>query len=784
MKKRPLLFTFLLLTATSAYTQNLLKGKVLNQNKKPVAYIRALLIKSDTTILQQTTTDSLGLFSMLAENGTYTLLLKQFGTTLLKKEISIYQHTDLGELLINEPITLEGVVITADKKVIEQVGDKLYFNVENSPVAKGNSGLDILQKSPKLSVNSDGDVLLRNKGTLVLVNGRKINLTGTDLSSYLSGLHSEDIKRVEIQDVASSEQDAATDGGVVNIILKKNVTGLRTIATTNYIYRKDKYGSYNGNLNLNYGTSKWNIYSDIAYTDNNDLGKYNGSINYYSGQKNIRTGSFEQFNNDLSFRLGSNIALNSRSEIGIEGYLDRSKLNFDDRGDFNIFNNSASTTHSINHSQAKTKDNLWYTTINYTLKTDDKGSQLKFIGDAGEKESKPVNDVFAMYPEDSSLNSHYLYNTRAHSKYYTLQLDFIQKLQNNWELSAGAKFGKVKRDNLLFVQYLQSNQWIDDLNQNQDFNNRENILAGYASVSKQAGKSFIKAGLRIEQTDIKGVNQINNQDLAQNYGKLFPSLYYQYELAKEKSLAFVYRRSITRPYFSDLNPFVVKQNDYLYLIGNPNLQPSYTDRIELDFNYKKSSFALFGKRTANTIQGAYTVEENLVNYFQPQNFGKQYDAGLDYAYNQTITKWLYGNMGTGIFYSSFDAVDGIKTKGTSFYNNIYLQAKLPDNWLIELINNYQYRYYSKNLRGEPKYKTDISAKKTFAKGKLLTTLKVTDIFNTRIDENLSFYKEFESYLHRKVLTRSVMLQIQYTLDSKQKIKSNTVKSENDSRGRL
>lgn len=785
MKKRLLLLPFIFLTTTSAFAQQLLKGKVINQDKNPVLYIKAILLKNDTTILQQTTTDSLGLFSMKTENGNYTLLLKQFGTTLLKKEIAVNQNTDLGEIIINEPITLEGVVITADKRVIEQVGDKLYFNVENSPIAKGNNGLDVLQKSPKLNVNSDGDVLLKNKSTSVLINGRKANLTGANLSSYLSSLHSEDIKRVEIQDVASADQDATTDGGVVNIILKKNTIGLRTIASTNYIYRKDKYGSYNGNLNLNYGTNVWNMYANIAYTENNDLGIYNGSINYFTGQKNVRTGSFDQFNNNLSFRLGSNVQINNRNEIGIEGYLDKSKLNFDDNGDFNILtNNSSSTRHSINHSQAKTKDNLWYTTINYNFKTDDKGSQLKFIGDAGEKDSKPFNDVFSQYPDDSSLNSNYLYNTKAHSKYYTLQLDFIQKFENDWELNAGVKFGDVKRDNLLFVQYLRDNQWIDDLNQNQDFNNREKIFAGYATVSKKAGKSYIKAGFRVEQTDIKGINQINNQDLSQNYGKIFPSLYYRYDLAKEKSLAFMYKRSILRPFFSDLNPFVVKQNDYLYLIGNPNLQPSYIDRIELNFDYKKSSFSFFGKKTSNTIQGAYTVDENLVNYFQPKNFGRLYDAGLDYSYNTRLTKWLYGNLGTGIFYSYFEAVDGITTKGTSFYNNIYLQVKLPDNWLIELTNNYQHRYYSKNLRGEPKYKTDISARKSFDKGRLLATMKVTDIFNTRIDQNLSFYKEFESDFRRKMLTRGIMLQIQYTLDSKQKIKSNTVKSENDSRGRL
>lgn len=786
MKKIPLLFALFFLTAKSAYTQHLtLKGKVINQNKQPVPFINAILLKNTNVKPTASTSDSLGTFVISAEPGEYTLLIKQFGLILLKREILLDQTIDLGEILVNDPLLLKGVVISGNKKVLEQVGDKLYFNVENSPLAKGNNGIDILQKSPKLYVNADGGILLKNKAATVLIDGRKTNLSGTDLNTYLSSLNAEDIKRVEIQDLASADQDAATDGGVVNIVLKRNTKGLRTIASTNYTYRKENYGSYAGNINLNYGDSNWNVYANAAYSDNKDQGRSNGSINYYNGQKNIRTGAFDIANNDLSFRLGSTVTINDRNDIGIEGYLDRYRSDYDNQGDVNILRNNESTAiHSINRSDAKNRDKLWYTTLNYTFKTDDKGSQLKFIGDIGVKNSNPFNDILARYPEDNSLNSHYQYNTDANSNYYTLQLDLNQKLEDKWELSTGIKYGSVKRDNTLMVQYLQNNQWTNDLIQNQDFDNRENIAAGYAFLSKTISKSFFKVGLRMEETDIKGINRINTQDVKQSYLKFFPSLYYSYEISKDKTVALSYRRSLIRPFFSDLNPFVIKQNDFLYLIGNPKLRPSYIDRIELALNYKKNSLSLFGKKTMQTIQGAYTVDENFVSYFQPQNFGKLYDAGLDYSFNASITKWLYGSLSTGVFYSDFKAIDGITTKGTSFYNNIYLQAKFPDNWLIEIINNYQHRYYSNNLRGEPKYKTDVSVRKSFDKGRLLATLKMTDIFNTRTDENTAYYKDFNSYYFRKLISRTIMLQIQYTLDSKREIKSNTVKSENDSRGRL
>lgn len=89
--------------------------------------------------------------------------------------------------------------VSLNKKIIQQVGDKTYFNVENSPIAKGNNGLEVLQKSPKLSVNSDGKILLHNKAATVLINGNKTQLEDADLKSYMENLTSENIKRIEIQ---------------------------------------------------------------------------------------------------------------------------------------------------------------------------------------------------------------------------------------------------------------------------------------------------------------------------------------------------------------------------------------------------------------------------------------------------------------------------------------------------------------------------------------------------------------------------------------------------------
>lgn len=672
--------------------------------------------------------------------------------------------------------------VNLTKKVIEQVGDKTYFNVENSNLSKGNNGIEILQKSPKLSVNSDGNILLKNKNATILVNGRKTNLSGADLTAYLQSLSSEDIKRIEIQDVASADQDASITGGIVNIVLKRNPKGLRAIAKTSYTFKKVNYDTYSSSLNLNYGSEKWNMYSDISYAENRDLGNSWGIFNYNNGQINRNGGIFKQSNDNFGFRLGTVFFPNDKNSVGIEGYYNKRNVFYDDIIDLIIYSPNSPTIVSKNYSLSKSPLDLWYFTINYTLKTDNLGSTIKFIGDLGRNNSEPFNDVASVYPSNPLQNSHYLFNTNSVSKYYTAQTDWMQKFNNDWELDAGAKFGSIKRLNLLNVNYFSNQIWVDDFNQKQDFDNRENIFAVYTTLSKTLGKHSLKVGLRLENTNIKGLNNINGKEVSQNYTKLFPNLYYQYDLGNEKNISLNYRRSITRPSFGDLNPFVIKQNDFLYQIGNPNLQPEYGDRIEFGLNLKKHSISLSGSKTQNTIQGNYYTNQNI-NYFQPLNLGTDYQVSLDYSFSGKLNKWLFANISSGVFHNSFQ-YNNMTIKGNSFYNNIFGQVSLSKTLIFEISNEFSTPFTYRNVNNALWYKMNLTLQKTFMDGNAMVRLKLNDVFNTARDKNTTIQDNFTFDFYQKRITRNISLILQYNIDNKHKMKSETVQSENESRNRL
>lgn len=451
--------------------------------------------------------------------------------------------------------------VTLNKKVIQQVGDKTYFNVENSPLAKGNNGLEVLQKSPKLSVNSDGKILLHNKPVTVLINGRKAQLEDADLKSYIENLTSENIKRIEIQEVSNSDQDASNEGGVINIITKKTPAGFRAITKTGYTFRKEGYDQYKSGLNLNAGGEKWNVYSDINYTDNHNQGEAKSVFNYNNGNQTVTSGENQIHNTNFGSRLGAVVYPDDKNEIGVEGYFNKFSNDYTAQANLNVLQNGQITTTSKNNSTTIRPVKLWYITGNYLYKFGKNGNSLKFIGDFGQNINNPFNEVVSIYPQNSAFDNHYTFATEAVSKYYTAQLDLVQKFENKIELDAGAKFGSVSRNNLLDVNYLQNGVWQNATAQNQDFQNRESILAGYVSASKGFGKHFIKIGLRVENTDIQGVNHINGNELSQNYTEFFPSAFYKYAFSGDKTFSASYNRGIIRASFQNLNPYITKEKD-------------------------------------------------------------------------------------------------------------------------------------------------------------------------------------------------------------------------------
>jgi len=116
------------------------------------------------------------------------------------------------------------------------------------------------------------------------------------------------------------------------------------------------------------------------------------------------------------------------------------------------------------------------------------------------------------------------------------------------------------------------------------FEFEETVNAVYGVLSHGVGKFELQGGLR-------GERATRNFSLANPAGdfpyskiSLFPSGVLRYKVSDATELKASYSRRVRRPGSQELNPFPNFFDPQNVFIGNPNLNPEYTDAVELGFS--------------------------------------------------------------------------------------------------------------------------------------------------------------------------------------------------------
>jgi iron complex outermembrane recepter protein len=218
-----------------------IKGKIVSTNEVGVVYAAVSLIQNKTTIIKSVITNVNGEFEL--NNilpGNYSIRIdhiehEPYTTELFEvypNQIKVFDKIILKTMVNN----LDEVIVSHKKAIIEVKADKLIFNVSSSPSASGTNGLDLLKKSPGVTIGMDNSISLIGKGNVqVYLNGVPSRLSGTDLTNFLQSLTSDVIDSIEIISNPSSKYEAEGTGGIINIRMKKNVaTGFNGNASSSF----------------------------------------------------------------------------------------------------------------------------------------------------------------------------------------------------------------------------------------------------------------------------------------------------------------------------------------------------------------------------------------------------------------------------------------------------------------------------------------------------------------------------------------------------------------------
>lgn len=784
-------------------------GAVSDEKGEALSFANVFLYRSaDSSLYKAVAADLEGKFSIEeVEDNTYYLKVSAVGYADFFTPVFVINSQNMtvafSAIVLKESAQmLEAVQVTAKKPFIEQQIDKMVINVENSISGSGSTALEVLEKVPGVIVDRQNDqIRIRNKsGVVVMIDGKINYMSAEALSQYLNNMPSDQIQSIEVITNPSSKYDAAGNSGIINIRLKKNKahgtngtlslsggTGLLPHSTSD-LYR----GS--GNLSLNHRSKKWNLFG------NGNVGRNR----FYSDNSIMRTSSFENSVSEFdqysqragggmfyAVRGGADYFLNEKTTLGIVG-------------DYNLWNGSMESDGRTNIREIRggeaiesyllpvsdrTMDNQNFSAnLNLRHKFNTEGKELSFDADYSGFRSGAnqhfLNSYYSLLNAPDSTTRQRM-NQPTNIDIYSAKLDFVIPAKNKMKYEFGAKSSYVATDNDFTFENFEGGVWVNDIRKTNHFKYTEMVNAVYVNTGYQWKKWAVQGGLRLEHTFSDGHSLTSDERNKRNYLNLFPTLFVNQTLNESNSIRYSYSKRIDRPNYQQLNPFLFFLDPYTYEIGNPFLQPQFTDSYELSYTLKNTySLSLAYSDTRDMIFEVLEQDDATRSTFQTnKNLRgmRNYSVNLSVPFNPV--KWWSMQNNFSVYYNHFKDSDisGAQLNAGRVAYNFYTgnTFTLKDNWSGEL----SMWYNSPGLYGiiemtRPQYAVNAGIQKTFLDKKAKLKLSVSDIFLTSFFAAKINYSNMNLSLDNRWNARRVALTFTYNFGN-QNVKSQRRSSAND-----
>ena len=762
MKKFIILTGFVLfIIASHAQTKNgRIIGEVKDVNQKNIESATVSLLRSkDSLLVKLGITDKKGGFEFeKIADGKYLVSISTIGFGKAYSQpfelSSVNNNINLGTFELSQQSTeLAAVSVTSKRPLIENKIDKTVVNVESSITNGGLSAMDVLEKSPGVTIDNNGVISLKGKqGVIILIDGKQTYLGGQDLVNYLRSLTAGQLDQIEIMSQPPAKYDASGNSGLINIKTKKGAQkGYNGSVTLSYI--KANYPKTPNSINMNYRQGKVNLFGQYSYTywegfNKIYIDRYFGRVSDKVFQSLFDQFSFLKFSsNTHSFKAGMDYFANKKTTVG-----------FVVNGTFNNFNSTGSTTSDL------LDDNYDLISVNKAYPTNkgpwkNIGVNLNFktvLDKSGKELTADIDGIY--YKNDNDQNSdNYSYDKngilitstdpvhnpnpyllRGHLpgqiKIFTAKMDYTQPLKNGAKFDAGWKSGYVKNDNDAQYSLFVNNSFVYDTSRSNHFIYEENVNAAYINYSKQFKKWGLQTGLRMENTNVTGNQVVKNQKFDTSYVQLFPTVYVSYTADKSNNFTLSYGRRIDRPNYQDMNPFQYFLDQYTYRQGNPYLKPQTSHNVELSYNYKgQLNISANTTFTTDIINDILKQNDSTHVTFQTkENVAKRTNIGLSISYNKPLTKWLTVIASGNLFNNHFEGfVNGqnLKADIATYMFNLNNQLKFNKGWGAEVSGFYRSKILaSGTIVGEPMEVISFGASKQIFKNKGSLRLNITDPF--------------------------------------------------------
>ena len=771
------------------------KGKaavtVVNAQKAPVEGATVELLGSnDSALVKTAVTDKAGVaeFESLLP-ATYLLRISAVGLAatysdgfeVKEGETTTVPTVSMAAKTNNQ---LQGVTVSTRKPFIQRLNDRLIVNVENSVVNAGSVALDVLERSPGVTLDQNDNIILRGKqGVIIMIDGRPSPMTGADLANYLRGLPVNAIERIEIITNPSSKYDAAGNSGIIDIRLKKDQR-LGSNGTLTAGYSQGVYPKWNTGATFNYRNKSVNIFGNYNYADREAMNHLIINRNFYTngvfkGSDDKDNYGFMKFKSNTA-RLGADFFPSKNTIVGfvVNGNFNR----FHRTADINTVVNDLQFSPDFNFNSIGTNNdhnNNIFANINLKQKLDSNGKELTADVDYGVFKNGSLSRTSSSFynlngskrKEDDILDG----DQAGTLTLKTAKLDFTNPMKGAAKLEAGVKTSYVSSDNdAKFYNVMPSETVVDGTKTNRFFYEEYNNAA-YTNFSKEYKKFNVQLGLRGELTNLRTRQVKGDHRYSNDYFQLFPSAFFNYKLKPEQTLGVSVSRRIDRPGYSDLNPFLFQVDATIYATGNPLLKPQTTWSYELNYTLKNLNFTFGYSHTKDPQNTVLSKILDVIPTFEikqgqdsnitvqiPVNLQSSDYLGLSASAPIRFNKWWNMINNVNVFYNQFNAnLGGAQLADGNVAANIRITNSftLPKAWTAELGANVNTGGRYGYMVAKTQWGLNAGVQKTLLQGKGTLRLNITDIFwtnlpNAQVKYEGSYIENWHAYRDSRVANLS------------------------------
>ncbi|TBN18575.1 outer membrane beta-barrel family protein [Hyunsoonleella pacifica] len=722
-----------------------IRGKVIEETtKQPLPYatvaildevtnetITGVITKEDGTFKIET--NSKQFYIQISFIGFVSKTITEFDKTKRKINLEIITLKEDTEQLAE--VLVEAEVSSSQFKL-----DKRVFNIGKDLSSTGASALEVLNNVPSVNVDIEGVISLRgSSGVQVLINGKPSILT--DDGGALGSITADMIDRIEVITNPSAKYDAEGTSGIINIVIKKDERkGINGAFSVNAgIPDNNSFG-----LSLNKRSEKFNLFTQVGlgrrvYPRDSE----NINENLESGISILSEGKDSRVEKFYNITLGTDYYINPNSVITLSGNFAYEIEDQPSDLNFKALDGNDNLTSEWNRTETTEATNpKWQYELVYKRDFEDHEDHDLLLSATGNSFAKDLTSLFqdttiSGTDRDNTQNTRTDYSDNT----YIFKLDYTKPFSEVWTMETGAQYVINDIGNDFEVQNLVNGEFQTDLGFTNNFEFDQKVLGAYVIGGYEYEAWGIKAGLRLEQTDLTTLLVNTNESNNQNYTNLFPSIHTSYKISDLVSLQAGYSARINRPGMWELNPFFNIRNNFTIRQGNPALMPEFTDSYELtsiiDIGKTSLNLGVFHRYTTDVIE-RISVFENNVNTRMPENVGTNSTLGIEFNTKYSPIKWITFNVDFN--YNQFNRKGTFEStvfdfNGDQWGAKLMAKFKLPAKIDLEAVGNHISKV--KTVQGVRSANTflDIGMRKKILKDKGVINLSIRDVFKSRFFEN-------------------------------------------------